>query len=124
MESRLNTKDPGPVTLYGLRNCDSCRKALRWLEAEHVDHRFHDLRADGLERAMVERWLASPLAARLVNRRSTTWRQLSDAQRAADGAALVELLLAHPTLVKRPVFERGGEVLALGFDPDSLRTQL
>ena len=120
----MNTTDPQPVTLYGLRNCDSCRKALRWLESEGVAHHFHDLRADGLERARVERWLASPLSDRLLNRRSTTWRQLSDAQRAAAGEALVELLLAHPTLVKRPVIERGGEVLGLGFDPDALRERL
>ena len=53
-----------------------------------------------------------------MNRRSTTWRTLDDNQRAADGDALVDLLLAHPTLIKRPLIERGGEVLALGFDRD------
>ena len=120
----MNEPNPQTVTVFGLRNCDTCRKALRWLEGEGVEHHFHDLRADGLERARVGRWLASPQADRLVNRRSTTWRSLDESRRAAQGDALLDLLLEHPTLIKRPVFERRGEVLAVGFDPDRLRGTL
>jgi arsenate reductase-like glutaredoxin family protein len=72
--------------------------------------------------------MASPLADGLVNRRSTTWRNLDETARAASGAALTELLLAHPTLVKRPVFTAGpdadDEVIAVGFDPALLKTRL
>ena len=120
----MNPKKERTLVVHGLRNCDSCRKALRWLESEGVDHRFHDLRADGLERAQIERWMASPLADRLVNRRSTTWRGLDEGQRAAEGSALVDLLLEHPTLIKRPLLERDGALLAVGFDPGTLRERL
>lgn len=112
------------MTVYGIRQCDTCRKALKWLGERDVDHRFHDLRADGLEADGLRSWLDSAFADQLVNRRSTTWRGLTDAERSASGEALVALLLAHPTLVKRPVFERNGAVLALGFKPADLADHL
>jgi arsenate reductase len=108
------------LTVYGIPNCDTCRKALKWLDGQGIAFRFHDLRADGLKLDRVNHWLDSPFSDRLVNRRSTTWRGLSEAQRAASGDALARLLVTHPTLVKRPVFERGGEVLAVDFDPKEL----
>ncbi len=109
-----------PITVYGIRQCDTCRKALRWLGEQDLEHRFHDLRADGLEAALVQDWLGSRFADQLVNRRSTTWRGLSESEKAATGEALLALLLAHPTLIKRPVFMAGHEVLAVGFDPEAL----
>ncbi len=112
------------ITVYGIRQCDTCRKALKWLEQQEFPYVFHDLRADGLDATLVDRWFASPFAEQLVNRRSTTWRSLSDKEKASTGAALTELLLAHPTLVKRPVFERDGGVLAVGFKADALRSAL
>ena len=112
------------ITVYGIRQCDTCRKALRWLEAESIEHRFHDLRADGLDAARVESWLASPFAAQIVNRRSTTWRGLTEAQKQMAGKALAGLLLANPTLVKRPVFTVDGEIVAVGFDTTTLAARL
>lgn len=111
------------LTVYGIRQCDTCRKAVKWLESRGTPHRFHDLRADGLDRARVAAWLASSFADVLVNRRSATWRALDDTQKAAEGDALVALLLAHPTLIKRPVFETE-RVVAVGFDPVRLDTVL
>ncbi len=107
------------ITVYGIRQCDTCRKALKWLAGQGIDHEFHDFRVDGLDRGKVADWMASDFADVLVNRRSTTWRQLSEDQRAASGEALVELLLDHPTLIKRPVFETDG-IVAVGFKPDAL----
>ena len=107
------------LTVYGIKQCDTCRKALKWLEGR-VSHRFHDLRVDGLEREMVDAWLASDFSDRLVNKRSTTWRQLSEAERDAAGDELVNLLLANPTLIKRPVFV-DGDVVAVGFGPETQR---
>ncbi|KAA9133558.1 Spx/MgsR family RNA polymerase-binding regulatory protein [Marinihelvus fidelis] len=112
------------LTVYGICQCDTCRKALKWLEAGDLPHRFHDLRVDGLDREQVRRWLDSGFAAQLVNRRSTTWRGLDDTQKAATGTALEDLLLAHPTLVKRPLFERDGQVLAVGFKTAELEAVL
>jgi len=107
------------LTVYGIRQCDTCRKALAWLERHGIEHRFHDFRGDGLDAGLLRAWLDSPFADRLVNRRSATWRQLSEAQRQARGDALLALLLQYPTLIKRPVFARD-RIVAVGFDPREL----
>ena len=112
------------ITVYGIRQCDTCRKALKWLEGEGVEHRFHDLRTDGLDGSTLQRWLASPLADALVNRRSTSWRGLTEAEKSSAGNALETLLLAHPTLIKRPVFEKDGEPVAIGFRPAAPPSEL
>jgi arsenate reductase len=104
------------ITVYGIRQCDTCRKALQWLAGRDIEHRFHDLRTDGLNRDLAASWLQSDFGSVLVNRRSTTWRQLDEARRRASGDALCDLLLQHPTLIKRPVFSNGAEVIAVGFD--------
>ena len=96
------------------------RAALKWLDARGVPHTFHDFRKDGLDEAESRRWLASDHAALLVNRRSATWRGLSDAQKAAAGEDPAPLLLEHPTLVKRPVITDGKSVVSVGFAPDKL----
>jgi arsenate reductase len=107
------------LTVYGIKQCDTCRKALKWLEGQGKEHRFHDFRIDGLNAELLQSWLESPFAGALVNRRSTTWRQLSEAQRQSQGDALLNLLLQHPTLIKRPVFVTD-EIVALGFNPREL----
>jgi len=104
------------IVVNGLKNCDTCRKARAWLEGEGIAHRFHDLRADGLEAGQVRRWLKAVGADRLVNRRGTTWRGLGESERDVTGeAAVAALLLAHPAVIKRPVFELGDRVI-VGFD--------
>ncbi len=116
------------ITVYGIRACDTCRKTLKWFEAQGLAHQFHDLRSDGLDPDRIRSWLGSPFADKLVNRRSTTWRGLGDTERAASGAALTDLLVKHPTLVKRPVIsvgsDAGDELIAVGFDPKSLSVTL
>lgn len=108
------------LTVYGIKQCDTCRKALKWLAARGVEHRFHDFRVDGLQAVLVARWLDSPYGDKVVNRRSTTWRQLNDEQRQSEGAALIRLLLEHPTLIKRPLFVKDNEIIAVGFRPAEL----
>lgn len=109
--------------VHGLKNCDTCRKARKWLDAEGIAHSFVDVRADGLSRDEVGRWAAA-IGAGLINRRGTTWRGLSkDAQAGDDGKeGTVELVMAHPALLRRPVFTSGPHVLQ-GFD-DSVRSAL
>ena len=105
------------LTVYGITSCDTCRKALKWLDEHGREYRWHDLRVDGLEREAIERWLTAVGADELVNRRSTTWRGLDESARAAaadtDGA--IDLMLDHPTLIKRPLFVAEGQVL-VGFN--------
>ena len=106
-------------TLYGIPNCDSVRQARRWLDEHDVAYRFHDFRKDGLDAALLERWIDRlDDWGELVNRRGTTWRQLDEAdKRELDRAKAVRLLIEHPTVVKRPVLEHGERVL-VGFEAD------
>lgn len=106
--------------VYGIRNCDSCRATLKWLTARNVPFTFHDIRAEGLAEETVKEWLASAHAPYLVNRRSTTWRQLSDAEKQAADTNPLKLLLTHPTLLKRPVVTDDQSILDVGFAPSNL----
>ena len=109
------------ITVHGLKNCDTCRAALKWLKAEGVAHAFHDVREDGVEPDQVGRWIAAAGLDRVLNRRSTTWRGLTAdektmADKDARSAAL--LMAALPALIKRPVFEvssNGGDEILVGF---------
>jgi Spx/MgsR family transcriptional regulator len=107
------------LTVYGIKQCDTCRKALKWLSEQGVEHRFHDFRVDGLQPELLQEWLDSSFADKLVNRRSTTWRQLTEAQRQSGGEDLLNLLLEHPTLIKRPVFVTD-RIAVVGFDRSQL----
>ena len=103
------------LTLYGLKNCDTCKKALKALAGAGRDVTFVDIRADADLEAKLPVWLAGLGAEALVNKRSTTWRGLDEAARAqADGDGAVALLAAHPTLIKRPVIE-AGDALHVGW---------
>lgn len=107
------------LTVYGIKQCDTCRKALKWLSGQGIKHNFHDFRVDGLEAELVRGWLDSPFSSKLINRRSTSWRQLTNEQRELEGEAQIRLLLEFPTLIKRPVFV-AGEVIAVGFNAKEL----
>ncbi|MFQ5764980.1 MAG: arsenate reductase [Rhodospirillales bacterium] len=103
------------IAVHGLKNCDTCRNALKWLAAQGRDYRFSDLREDGVDKATIRRWAAAVGWERLLNRRSTTWRGLpEDAREGLDEAKALALMAAHPALVKRPVFE-AGEKIVVGF---------
>lgn len=99
------------ATLYELASCDGCRRARRRLDASGVAYRRHDLRRDGLDEATVDRWLSRVDWTRLINRKSTTWRQLPESEKhSLDLQRAKQLLLAYPTLVPRPVLECGDEL--------------
>lgn len=92
--------------LYGIPNCDTIRKAKKWLKEAGVEFQFHDFRKDGLSEAQLRGWVAAVGWERLLNRRGTTWRQLPEAQREGiDEARAIALLLEHPAMIKRPVLE-------------------
>lgn len=102
--------------VYGLRNCDTCKKARKWLEANGITHTFLDVRSDGISESDLERWADTAGIDKLLNRRGTTWRGLSDAEKsAADGGTAIALMMMHPALIKRPVFDDGDNVY-VGFD--------
>ncbi|PWS35832.1 ArsC family reductase [Falsiroseomonas bella] len=106
------------VTIHGIRNCDTMKKARAWLEAHGVAHRFHDYKVDGLDRATLEAWARELGWEALLNRAGTTFRKLPDAEKAGlDEAKALRLMLAQPSLVKRPVLEADGR-LSVGFSPE------
>ncbi len=113
----------GAVTLYGIPNCDQVRHARAWLDARKIEYRFHDFRRDGLAPALAARWVELAGAESLINRKGTTWRKLDDSKRAsaASASAARELMTAHPSIVKRPVLDIGGQ-LTVGFAAQTWET--
>lgn len=106
------------VTLYGIPNCDTVKKARAWLAAQGIAPVFHDFKKAGVPPQALDGWIAAAGWERLLNRQGTTWRKLDEAARAAvlDAASARTLMLVHPSLIKRPVVDWGGTV-TVGFDP-------
>ena len=111
------------IKVVGIKSCDTCRKALSWLSKQGIDHKFHDLRVDGLDAASLSGWVSAVGWETLLNQRSTTWRGLSEAEKSNITAEKAEkLMLANPTLIKRPVFE-AGKAIHVGFS-EAVQTAL
>lgn len=102
------------MTVYGIPNCGTVKKARAWLADQGFELHFHDFKKDGLDRATVEAWLQKVPAEKLLNKRGTTWRKLSEADQARAETDLAGLLVDFPSLVKRPVMVWGDEIL-VGF---------
>ncbi|HMO74877.1 MAG TPA: ArsC family reductase [Sphingopyxis sp.] len=106
------------LTLYGIPNCDTVKKARRWLDERGVAHAFHDFRKDGLEPAKLQGWIDALGWEKLLNKAGTTFRKLPDADKdGLDAAKAKALMLDQPAMIKRPVVEAGGLVSA-GFSAD------
>ena len=106
------------ITLYGIKNCDTMKKARAWLAGHGVDYVFHDYKIAGIERARLERWCNEAGWEVLLNRSGTTFRKLPDAAKASLTATkAMALMLAQPSLIKPPVLEHGGQ-LTVGFKPE------
>ncbi|MGB5177193.1 MAG: ArsC family reductase [Gammaproteobacteria bacterium] len=94
------------TTLYGISNCDTIRKARRWLLENGINYHFHDVRKDGINEAMLSAWMQQLDWEILLNRRSSSWRQLPAAARdTINPKAAIALMLAQPTIIKRPLLE-------------------
>ncbi len=106
------------ITLYGIKNCDTVKKARRWLDDRGVDYVFHDFRDQGLAPAQVEAWLGELGWQDLVNRRSTSWKALdSDTREAMDEQGALAAIMEQPTLIKRPLLDTGKQRF-VGFSAD------
>ena len=103
------------TTLYGIKNCDTVKKARKWLDANNSDYTFHDFRVDGISAEQVQSWVQTLGWEALVNKRSTTWKQLDDSSKAAlNDSSVVDVILATPTLIKRPLLDLNGTI-SVGF---------
>jgi arsenate reductase len=113
-----------PYTLYGIKACDTMKKARTWLDEHQVDYAFHDYKSVGIDRANLEKWCNEHGWQTVLNRAGTTFRKLDDAQKAdLDQAKAIELMLAQPSMIKRPVLDLGNKTL-VGFKPDNYQAAL
>ena len=110
--------------LYGIKNCDTVKKARTWLDNNGIDYRFHDYRVDGLASEQLHHFAANLGWNAMLNRSSTSWRQLSAEQQAdLTEAKALQLMLALPTLIKRPILATDSELL-IGFKPEHYQAKL
>lgn len=112
------------TTIYGIKNCDTMKKAMRWLNEQGIDYRFHDYRKDGLDKKQLQAWAADLGWENLLNRRGTTWRKLPETTRETiNETAAIELMLEQPAMIRRPLLDTGKKI-TLGFDPDAWQALL
>jgi arsenate reductase (glutaredoxin) len=112
------------IVLYGIKTCDTCKKALAWLAQSGLEHCFHDFRADGLPESLLQQFIDQLGWEKLLNKSSTSWRQLTPEQQAdLTDAKVKALMLAMPTLIKRPVLVTDDAML-VGFKPEIYTAKL
>jgi Spx/MgsR family transcriptional regulator len=112
------------VTIYGIKNCDTMKKARAWLDDHKIAYAFHDYKSAGIERGVLEGWIKKAGWETLLNRAGTTFRKLPDADK--DGLTekkAVALMVAQPSMIKRPVLDIGGTLL-VGFKPEQYKAAL
>ena len=106
------------VTIYGIKNCDTMKKARAWLDGKGVAYDFHDYKTAGIERGRLEGWVRKAGWEELLNRAGTTFRKLPDNDKEEiDEARAIKLMIAQPSMIKRPVLEAGAALL-VGFKPE------
>ena len=109
------------ITIYGIKNCDTMKKARAWLDKAGVDYAFHDYKAAGIDKAHLERWSKEVGWEKLLNRAGTTFRKLPDKDKAdLTEAKAIALMLAQPSMIKRPVLDAKGK-LTVGFKPEEYK---
>jgi len=108
------------ITIYGIKNCDTMKKARAWLDKRGVDYAFHDYKTAGIERAQLEQWAKQVGWDTLLNRAGTTFRKLPDKDKnGVDAKKAIALMLREPSMIKRPVLDLGRGKLLVGFAPES-----
>jgi arsenate reductase len=108
-----------PITIYGIKNCDTMKKARAWLDRHGIEYLFHDYKTAGIERERLDQWCKKIGWESLLNRNGTTFRKLPDKDKnGLDAKKAVALMLAQPSMIKRPVLDLGGGKLMVGFTPE------
>ncbi|SFL62753.1 arsenate reductase [Bradyrhizobium sp. NFR13] len=106
------------ITIYGIKNCDTMKKARVWLDSHGVAYSFHDYKAEGIDKARLQRWAKEVGWETLLNRAGTTFRKLDDAAKEGlNESRAIALMLEQPSMIKRPVLDLGGK-LVVGFKPE------
>jgi arsenate reductase len=113
------------ITIYGIKNCDTMKKARAWLDKAGVDYAFHDYKTAGIEKDRLEKWAKKAGWETLLNKAGTTFKKLPDKDKEGlSEAKAVKLMLAQPSMIKRPVLELGGGKLLVGFKPEQYHAAL
>jgi arsenate reductase len=108
------------ITIYGIRNCDTMKKARGWLDSHGVAYAFHDYKSAGIDRARLERWCKTVGWETLLNRAGITFRKLSETDKQElDAEKAIALMLEQPSMITRPVLDLGDRKLLVGFKPDA-----
>jgi len=112
------------ITIYGIKNCDTMKKARAWLDANGVAYQFHDYKSEGIDKTRLQAWARAVGWETLLNRAGTTFRKLADSDKQGlTEAKAIALMLEQPSMIKRPVLDLGGKLL-VGFKPDIYKAEL
>ncbi|EOB7507581.1 ArsC family reductase [Providencia stuartii] len=116
----MSNSTSSPYIMYGIKNCDTIKKARRYLEDNGINYQFHDYRVEGIDDALLSAFIAQLGWEVLVNKRGTTWRKLSDAEKNAvvDAESAKKVLLAEPAMIKRPILVSADNRYLVGFSAD------
>lgn len=107
------------MIIYGISNCDTVKKAKNWLDKHNIDYQFHDFRQQGLDKKIIDGWLKTVAWDKILNKRSTSWRNLDPSiQQTINESNVVDLLIENPTLIKRPVMDVN-DTITIGFNSDT-----
>lgn len=112
------------MVLFGIPNCNTVKKATEWLKENNIPYTFHNYKKEGINPATLKNWSSQVGWQILVNKKGTTWRGLEDATQAAttDQKKAIEVMIQNPSIIKRPVIETDGRILAIGFDEEKYRS--
>ena len=111
--------------IYGIKNCDTMKKAFKWLDSHHVSYNFHDYKKVGADKDVLTKAMVQHGWDSVINRRGTTWRKLSDEQKSSmDDMSAVECAMENPSIIKRPLLITDADDILLGFDEGQYREKL
>ncbi|MFD2936411.1 ArsC family reductase [Spirosoma flavum] len=108
-------------TLYAIPNCDTVKKARIWLSEHGVDYQFHDYKKQGIDQKTIEHWLTQKPWEELINRAGTTWKKVPDAEKPTDVKRAIALMIEKPSVIRRPLIEVNGQLVAVGFTVDQYK---
>jgi len=114
------------LTIYGISNCDTVRKALKWLDKKELSYTFYDYKVQGLSSVQLEKWMQQKDWTEILNTRSTTWRELPQALKdsVVDASSAIKVIPENFSMIKRPLLEQDGKIILLGFDEKQWETAL
>ena len=114
------------ITLFGIPNCDTVKKTQKWLEAHMISYHFHNYKQEGIDTQTLKDWCSQTGWELILNRKSTTWRALTDEEKnsVTGAASAIPVMQQHTSLIKRPVITKNGKVAVVGFDEKALNALL